>query len=182
MATIPTTNHPREPPPENSPPHPLPPATATEPDLPTNETLDDIQAHPSPTTSDTLQRLSRSICHHINTRTYHAPLTHLLTPSFHATYNALYTAPTRAAHLAHLDALFAVCPHYRMHIVNSSAAVDEDRGVATVWVLARVEHIPFLESYEGIWRETVVVFSWRRRREGWRNWRQVTMRGASGFA
>jgi hypothetical protein len=145
------------------------------------ETVEQIYASPSKTTGENLERLSRALMHHINIRSYSAALSELLTSDFRGAYNALYLALSSKEHIASIGNVLKVSPDYHLRVQNSSSNVDEEKGSATVWVFSSVHGIPFHKNVDGIVRETVIVFYWRRKREGWRNWKQVAIRGPSGF-
>jgi hypothetical protein len=132
-------------------------------------------------TADRLERLSRALLHHINRRDYENPAVQLLAPNFRYEDDEAPTASSRQEHLININELFKGSSEYSMDIKSSCSTVDEFRGTATVWVLLNMYSCPYMKNCEGLTRERMIEFEWRRKRDGWRCTREIGIRGQSGF-
>lgn len=151
--------------------------------------LDILRPAPSPptirspldsTAHDLEQRCIR-IAQIVDTRDWNDPnLSRWLVSDFTAIIDVSSTRGSSAIPMQGRDAFINYFHrHNKTRIVgvsNVTSEVDEEAGVASVWLL-----LDLSDPKERSPRENVTMFSWRRERGAWRCWQQRGMRGVSGY-
>ena len=124
-------------------------------------------------TEDYLKRNSEAICNEtLNNRNFESPSLAYLAPEVLAIHETTPISTGREILIENLRSMMERMPDYHADILNSTAAVNERKGTAAVYL-----HLFLTGMPDGIRRESVNVLDWVRRGGVWQIVRHSGMRG-----